>query len=273
MQKKAVFQLFDLVIYFNVFVFIGVSITGYSENLGMAVFFFVFGLLNLIFIILTMKLRKQFNNGIEESIKLDIEAEQNLPIKDKDAFNKAKQQFLESRIETEVKAKIPEAKIIRNAYIPRPDGSTSELDLIVICKQGIFIIESKNITGKIIADWKNDKDIKIQHPGGSTFSIQNPIEQNTQHYYSLRNYLGIDSNLFRSIVVFGDQCMFDYKALTPYHAEVCKLDKLIESMNRIANRYKTILEDHMVQNIYENLMLYVTEDEYKRDKHINNLSK
>ena len=40
-------------------------------------------------------------------------------------------------------------KVLRNVYIPKDDGTTSEIDLLFITQKGIFVIESKNFFGWI----------------------------------------------------------------------------------------------------------------------------
>lgn len=37
--------------------------------------------------------------------------------------------------------------ILTNLYIPRKDGTTTEIDLIYLSRHGIFVIESKNYSG------------------------------------------------------------------------------------------------------------------------------
>lgn len=40
-------------------------------------------------------------------------------------------------------------KLLTNLYIPRTDGTTTEIDLLFINNKGIFVIESKNYSGWI----------------------------------------------------------------------------------------------------------------------------
>jgi hypothetical protein len=103
---------------------------------------------------------------------------------------------------------------------------------------------------------------------GETFDFPNPINQNTQHFYTLRSYLGLNTNFFRSIVVFSDLSYIDTYKNVPYHAQVCQLDNLIYSMNKIAKRYDTTIEEHMVESIYENLINLVEKTEEKEKEHI-----
>ena len=38
-------------------------------------------------------------------------------------------------------------RILYNCYIPKPDGGTTEIDIILIHETGIYVIESKNYKG------------------------------------------------------------------------------------------------------------------------------
>ena len=40
-----------------------------------------------------------------------------------------------------------DGKILRNVYVPKENGETSEIDVLYITQKGIFVIESKNYSG------------------------------------------------------------------------------------------------------------------------------
>lgn len=44
------------------------------------------------------------------------------------------------------------AEFLFNLYLPKPDGGTSEVDVVMICEKGIFVFESKNYSGWIFGD-------------------------------------------------------------------------------------------------------------------------
>ena len=54
-------------------------------------------------------------------------------------INLIKQKMLEGRIESEIINNFPNAKIIKNAYIPIGNELYNEIDLIIIDEKGIFI--------------------------------------------------------------------------------------------------------------------------------------
>jgi hypothetical protein len=42
-----------------------------------------------------------------------------------------------------------------NLYIPKKDGSTTEIDLIMLSQTGVYVFESKNYSGWIFGDEKS----------------------------------------------------------------------------------------------------------------------
>lgn len=43
-------------------------------------------------------------------------------------------------------------RLMTNLYLPKEDGTTTEIDLIMIAESGIYVIESKNYSGWIFCD-------------------------------------------------------------------------------------------------------------------------
>lgn len=58
------------------------------------------------------------------------------------------------------KFQIPENQIFRNVYIPTRNGKTSEIDLLVVSKKGLFVFECKNYGGNIYGDANREKWIQ-----------------------------------------------------------------------------------------------------------------
>ena len=272
MKKQKLFKSIDIVIYFNIVIFIGSSVIGIKDNLYMGLIFIFLGILNLLFIIMTIKLRNDYNENFLRKIELEFKTETKMDSVSKENLNHIKKQQLETRIEAEIIDKIPAAKVIRNAYIPKQDGNDSEIDLILICSQGIFIIECKNITGKIIGNWK-DEQILVKHPSGKDYHIPNPINQNTIHYQHLKNILGMKNDIFRSIIVFGDLSYIESYKDVPYHAQICQLESLLKAIQKLAKRFNTTLEEHIVNSIYDNLIPFVQKTNERELKHRERLIK
>ncbi|MBR5046469.1 NERD domain-containing protein [Candidatus Saccharibacteria bacterium] len=85
------------------------------------------------------------------------------------------------------KLHIPENQILRNVYIPTENGKTSEIDLLVVSKKGLFVFEIKNYAGNIYGDTKRKK--WIQYLGKKKSFFYNPLLQNRTHCENLHKYL------------------------------------------------------------------------------------
>ncbi len=85
------------------------------------------------------------------------------------------------------KLNIPENQILRNVYIPTKDGKTSEIDLLLVSKKGIFVIECKNYGGNIYGDANRPK--WIQYIGHQKNYFYSPLLQNKNHAKYLKDFL------------------------------------------------------------------------------------
>ncbi len=83
--------------------------------------------------------------------------------------------------------KIPENQILRNVYIPTKGGKTSEIDLLVVSKKGLFVFECKNYAGNIYGDAKRDK--WVQYLGKKKSYFYSPLLQNKNHAKYLKDFL------------------------------------------------------------------------------------
>ena len=54
-----------------------------------------------------------------------------------------------------------EKLLLTNLYIPKEDGSTTEIDLLMITKSGLFVVESKNYSGWIFGKPFLIKEIRV----------------------------------------------------------------------------------------------------------------
>lgn len=109
-----------------------------------------------------------------------------------------------------VNSDISELEYIFNREIPKEDGLLTEIDLILLHKKGIFVLENKDYDTKIFGK-STDYDLTIIDYKGNKKSVYNPIRQNEKHVFSLKSFLiskglYIDDNLtpIYSVVIFTD---------------------------------------------------------------------
>ena len=113
----------------------------------------------------------------------------------------------ERRIAARLRRGLPdEYKLLNDVYLPLPDGTTTQVDHIIVSQYGVFVAESKTYSGWIFGDEKSTQWMQTIYRKKSRF--QNPLRQNFRHICALAGALGIDKSYFHSVAVFDDKCKF-----------------------------------------------------------------
>ncbi|MBQ4506305.1 MAG: NERD domain-containing protein [Firmicutes bacterium] len=173
-----------------------------------------------------------------------------------------------------------EGRILKNVYIPKKDGDTTEIDLLFITEKGIFVIESKNYSGYIFGDGKTAKWTTTLFAGRNIrgqkqvekHQFYNPIWQNYNHIKYLKEFLGTDVQMI-SLIVFSERC--ELKSIT-YQAKdvyVCKRDKLTKIIKDLWNKYPDTLKAEDIDSIYDKLSSLTNMDSAVKTKHVEYIKK
>lgn len=129
--------------------------------------------------------------------------------------------------------------MLRNLYVPARAGTT-ELDAVLLHETGIYVFESKNLSGEISGTmdqerWRQYLNEATEH------TFHNPVLQNRGHIAALRHYLrNFDRDEgFVSVIVFGDRSVL---RKVPQGENFCvvKIDTLEEILVRIMARQKAL---------------------------------
>lgn len=158
-------------------------------------------------------------------------------------------------------------KLLTNIYLPKVNGTTTEIDLIMISATGIYVFESKNFSGWIFGD-ENSKYWKQIFRGGRHYQFYNPIWQNKKHISVLKQHLGLGDEVFRSYIVFSERCVL--KKMSVYSPEVKVMNQdvlaceIAEDMMQ-RPEFFTPLE---IEQIYNELSRYTQADDETKQAHI-----
>lgn len=95
-------------------------------------------------------------------------------------------------------------RVFHDLYIQRPDGKgTTQIDHVVVSRFGIFVIETKNMTGWIFGDVTSRQWTQCIYRKKQRF--QNPLHQNALHVNALARHLKLPADCFHNVVFFvGD---------------------------------------------------------------------
>ena len=93
-----------------------------------------------------------------------------------------------------------------NVTLPTVNGTT-QIDHVFVSEFGVFVVETKNIGGRIFG-CEHDREWTKVFPGGQKHKFQNPLLQNNRHVRAIENILagiGLPKQSVKSVVVFvGD---------------------------------------------------------------------
>ena len=162
-------------------------------------------------------------------------------------------------------------RVLRNVYLPKDNGETSELDVIFITQKGIFIFESKNYSGWIFGDEK-EKYWTAMLPNRQKNQFYNPIMQNKTHLKWMRSFVGDEIPLF-SIIAFSERC--ELKKVTVYSEDVkvIKRDLTYATVRSIWDKNPDMVSEDKIDELYERLKKLTNVDEAVKAAHIENIER
>lgn len=155
-------------------------------------------------------------------------------------------------------------KTLRNVYIPKDNGETSEIDVMYITQKGIFVFESKNYSGWIFGD-ERGQYWTVMLPNRQKNRFYNPIKQNRTHIKWLQKYVGADVPLF-SIIVFSERCELKKVELESTDIKVIKRDRTYAAVRDIWDSHADAVDD--VDALYEKLKVLTNVDKAVKAAHI-----
>lgn len=157
--------------------------------------------------------------------------------------------------------KIKENHFLLNdiTFINKKSEMSHQIDHILIHPHGVFVIETKNYFGKIIAE--TNESYWIKEVNGEQIKISNPLKQNKSHAITIYKALKGEYDVI-SIVVFvknnapylGDENVINLSDLLlfiesyPYKKKISKgkMEKIAKSLDR---KSSDISKEEHVENI------------------------
>lgn len=115
----------------------------------------------------------------------------------------------EGRLSRDLKTKFrpPDYHLLNHITLRLKDGTTTQIDHILVSRFGIFVIETKDYRGWIFANAKDRYWTQTLYR--TRFKFQNPIHQNYKHVSAVRDLLEfIEPSVIRPIVVFVGNAEF-----------------------------------------------------------------
>jgi len=155
--------------------------------------------------------------------------------------------------------------ILNNLALRLPDGSTTQIDHVIVSRYGIFVIELKNYSGWIFGDEKSK--VWTQTFGKNRkFTFQNPLRQNYRHVMAIAELTNIPQTLFKPVVAFLYGCKIKTRDQLPtnvmYTGELAK---------HILSHKEQIIKDEQVPEVVEVIRAWQRHGNVSNREHIRNL--
>ena len=147
------------------------------------------------------------------------------------------------------------AKFLFNCYLPRANGKTTEIDVLMIYKSGIYVFESKNYGGWIYGDEYEDTWLQ-KMPESRNFVenlFYNPIMQNDLHIKWLKRLLQDKTIPIHSVIVFSDRCVLKKVKVYSSDIKVINRSHLLATVSEIDSENATVLSPNKIKKIFEKL--------------------
>ena len=161
-------------------------------------------------------------------------------------------------VKRELKKLSDEYLVINDIMIKTKDGSTHQIDHVVISKYGIFVIETKQYNGYIKG---NDYDKRwLIKNGKKKIYVNNPLHQNYGHVKSLEEILNLPEEKFISLVCIPSRATVSVKSNN--------VTRIYDLIDKITSYKEDIIENS--NELYEIITNLNITDKVERKVHVKN---
>lgn len=166
------------------------------------------------------------------------------------------------------------ARFLFNVYIPKGNGETTEIDVLMISTKGIFVFESKNYSGWIFGSEHQQQWYQTLPSGRKSHKerFYNPIMQNNTHIRHLKAILG-EYIPVRSVIVFSERCTLKSVEIQSRDISVIKRNDVAATIYDIYSQTPAdLLSGESISDIYDMLYPFTQVDERTKTQHIENIN-
>ena len=166
------------------------------------------------------------------------------------------------------------AKFLFNCYLPRDNGETTEIDVLMIYKSGLYVFESKNYSGWIFGNEKGKTWTQTLPQGRKSHKehFLNPVMQNKLHIKWLRNLIQDETIPIHSVIVFSERCTLKKIDIFSQNVAVIKRNHVLETVSAIDSTETMMLTSDKVTELYQILYPYSQASVDIRQAHIDSIN-
>jgi hypothetical protein len=164
-------------------------------------------------------------------------------------------------------------RFLFGAYLPKPDGTTTEVDAIAVGPAGIVVIENKDFSGEVIGleydkYWSQERPYAAQRSERERW-FYNPIMQNAGHIRAIKRLVGESAPIY-SLVVFSDRCQLKVPNLHQQDVRVTQVCKAERTFNALIANTEEIVDEAEIAKAYETLKAYIKPSNKIKRQHVKN---
>lgn len=148
--------------------------------------------------------------------------------------------------------------VIDDAIIPGENDKTSQIDHIYISNYGIYVVETKNYSGRIYGNDKQREWTQVLAYGNTKNKLYNPVMQNQTHIYRLLQLLDVRAKTI-SIVVF-----------VRGNIEYIESDYVFDlyGLKHLLDDAKPCVDDSTVESVFNTIMEYKVNPAKSNKEHV-----
>ncbi len=159
-------------------------------------------------------------------------------------------------------------------YIPKNNGETTELDVVLLHESGIYVFESKNYSGWIFGTESQQywiQTLPIGRGRSQKNRFYNPILQNKGHLKWIQTFLADQILPFYFYIVFSDRCTLkDITLISEKHYVVNRYNLFSAVQQNIAKVGRQLSSDK-IDELFEKLYPLTQIDEAEKIAHVRNI--
>lgn len=172
---------------------------------------------------------------------------------------------LEFDIYQELKRVPGNNKVLKNLYLPRVKGGTTEVDILFIHQSGVYAFESKDYSGWIYGKEKDFKWTQVFNKN-SKFQFYNPIKQNNTHLKAIKQVLAAFNNIsYHSVIVFGSNAELKKVEYDENNVTILNFNKKLPDFIKSS---QLRLSEQEINQIYNILKNYANVSDSIKEQHI-----
>ncbi|MBP2621935.1 NERD domain-containing protein [Streptococcus panodentis] len=162
-------------------------------------------------------------------------------------------------------------KILFNLYVFKENGTTTEIDALLIHPSGIYIFESKNYRGWIFGSEHQQYWTQVLATGRGRSHKQsffNPIIQNKIHLKWLSYYLNEYAPDLYSYIVFSNDCELKEIHLKSDRHKVIQTWQALGAIEQQAGQTGAKLAAEQIDDLYRMLLPLTKRNQVVKERHI-----